>query len=365
MRKLLFSILMLLVCASMVLAEDITISAGVDRTEIEFGDQIQLTVNIKKALTSQNTQSFSNNGFSFSFNSFNMSSMNDIDFRVENIPDFDIMGRSSSQQSRSINGKGESVKQIILTLVPQKVGELTIPAFSMKDKDGEEHHSDQIKIKVNQAAEDPDEDENVITAQDNEGEENINESQQNGPASSQPMHSKPQPKESNWFNTLLYAGIAIILFVILIIVFAIVAGKKTDKPDTDKVDNAKIEDAVIVKQEEPAKQEEIVKPDVEKVEFETIVASIKIQFKEVSVEFYRKYFELFKKACCYRNQNLSMDMTYDELLDKCSKIAGTDNIKQASTRLAFEIETVMYANRMPNRQLIAIESDIKEILNSL
>ena len=354
---------MLLACAGMVLAEDITISAGVDRTEIEFGDQIQLTVNIKKALSSQNTQTFSNNGFSFSFNSFNMSGMNDIDFRVENIPDFDIMGRSSSQQSRSINGKGESVKQIILTLVPQKVGELTIPAFSMKDKDGEEHHSDPIKIKVNQAAEDPDEDENVITAQDNEGEENINKPQENA-ASSQPMHSKPQPKESNWFNTLLYAGIAIILFVILIIVFAVVAGKKPNKPG-DKAETDKVEDAVIVKQEEPVKQDEIAKPDVEKVEFETIAASLKIQFKEVSVEFYRKYFELFKKACCYRNQNLSPDMTYDELLDKCSKIAGTDNIKQASARLAFEIETVMYANRMPNRQLIAIESDIKEILNSL
>lgn len=351
----------------MVLAEDISLTSSVDRTEVEFGDQIQLTVNIKKTLTSEsnNTQNFSSHGFTFSFNSFNMSNMNDIDFRVDNIPDFDIMGRSSSQQSRSINGKGESVKQVVLTLVPQKVGELTIPAFSMKDKDGETHSSEPIKIKVNQAAEDPDDDENVITAQDEEGEENSNTPQNNKQASSQPMHSKPQPKESNWFNTLLYLGIGIILIVILIIVCAVVAGKKINKVGNEKAEETKVEDAVIIKQEEPVKPEEPMKPVVEKVEFETIVASLKVQYKEVSVEFYRKYFELFKKACCYRNQNLSLDMTFDELLDKCGKIAGTNNITQASARLAFEIETVMYANRMPNRQLIAIESDIKEVLNSL
>ena len=58
-------------------------------------------------------------------------------------------------------------------------------------------------------------------------------------------------------------------------------------------------------------------------------------------------------------------MTYDELLNKCNELAGTQNITQATSRLAFDIETVMYANSMPKRQLIKIESDIKEVLNSL
>ena len=140
------------------------------------------------------------------------------------------------------------------------------------------------------------------------------------------------------------------------------------KNNNQQVHDNKVEDAVIVKEEskpaqEPVKEEKVEK--VEKVEFETISASLKIKYKEICPEFYKEYFELFKKACCYRSKSLTKDMTYDELLGKCGEIAGTNNIVQATSRLTHDIEMVMYAGSMPNRQLIAIETDIKEVLNSL
>ena len=169
-------------------------------------------------------------------------------------------------------------------------------------------------------------------------------------------------KENAIFKYLLIVGIALILVLIAIIAFASYIGAKAR--ETQSNPNI-VEDAEIVKEEAKKPETSPQKEEVEEVSFSSIVASLKVQYKEVNNEFYRKYFEFFKKACCYRNKALSQDMTFDELLKKCSDLAGTNNIKQATSRLAFDIETVMYANSMPNRQLITIESDIKEVLNSL
>ena len=343
---------MLLFFCSMTFAANIDISAEVDRTDIEFGDTIQLTVSIKKPLENQMTQNFGSNGFSFSFNSMNFGAMDDVNFNIESIPDFDIIGRRQSSKTQSFNGVGESVKQIILSLVPQKEGTLVIPAFSMKDKDGTEHASKPIKVNVKKVAEDPDEEKESATSDSDNQTSNQN--------SANDSESK---KDNDAFKYLLIVGIALILVLVAIIVFAsyMVAKSNESQNNTNKV-----EDAVIVKEEEKkAEQQPVQKEEVEEVSFSSIVASLKVQYKEVNNEFYRKYFEIFKKACCYRNKALSQDMTYDELLNKCGELAGTNNIKQATSRLAFDIETVMYANSMPNRQLIKIESDIKEVLNSL
>ena len=359
MRKIITTILMLLFFTSMVLAEDITISTSVDRTDIEFGDTVELTVQIKKPMENQPmTQHFGGNGFSFSFNSSSFSSMggfNDIDFDIENVPGFDIAGRRQSSQSRMVNGVGESIKSIILTLVPQKEGALVIPAFSMKDKDGKEHSSNAIIINVKKVADDPDEEQpSAAVASESE---NQNE----------PVKSPEAKKENTLFNAYFILGIVFIFIIVAIIGFFYFFDNLSKQRNSKGRDNS-VEDAVIVKEEEkPAKkqQEQVKEEKVEKVEFATIAASLKVQYKEVSPEFYRKYFELFKKACCYRSKALSKDMTFDELLNKCGEIAGTDNIVQASSRLAHDIEMVMYAGSMPNRQLMAIETDIKEVLNSL
>lgn len=333
-------------CCTAVFSEDITISSEVDRREIEFGDQIQLTVSIKKPLSQGNTGAFSHNGFSFSFNSFNMNNMEDVDFDISSIPNFDIIGRRSSQQSRSVNGKGESVKQIILSLVPQGVGDYTIPAFSLKDKDGQEHSSEPIKIKVSQVAEETEE------AKSAENEDRDNST------------ADESKSENNLFTAFLVLGVVLILVVAGVMIFAYMFGSKGSNPSGKAGErNSGIEEAVIVEKETVAEMPK--KPEVERVEFGTISASLKAQYKEINAEFYRKYFELFKKACCYRSNLLSKDMTFDELLLKCGELAGTNNIKQAASRMAHDIELVMYANSTPNRQLIAIESDIKEILNSL
>ena len=168
MRKIFTAILMLIAFTSIVFAEDITISTSVDRTEVEFGDTIELTVQIKKPTESSSgsfPNSFNSSGFSFSFNSSSFSSMNglnDIDFDIESVPGFDIAGRRQSSQSRMINGVGESIKSIILSLVPQKEGTLVIPAFSMKDKDGKEHSSQPITINVKKVADDPEEEQDTF-----------------------------------------------------------------------------------------------------------------------------------------------------------------------------------------------------------
>ena len=360
MRKILYLLLMLVLSCNIAFAEDITITSSVDRTEVEFGDRIQLTLQIKRPLTSQgNTRTLNNGGFSFSFNSFNMmGGMDDIDFNIENIPDFDILGRSTSQQSRSINGKGESVKQITLSIVPQKIGELIIPAFSIKDKDGQEHTSQAIKIKVNEVAKDPDEEGQASTSSSsNEDDEDSN---------AQLAVSNTQRGKDNSFNSfnlMLGFGLGLVLVVLIIMFVAYMAGNSARRV-ADKSSAQTVEDAVIVKEEKKAENVQPAKPVAEAIDFDTATAKLKAQYKEVSSEFYKKYFEIFKKACC-NNQNISMDMTYTELLNKCKDIAGTSNIRDAADRLADEIELVMYANRMPQRQLTAINSDIREILNSL
>ena len=352
---------MLLFLTGMVYAEDITISTSVDRNEVEFGDTLELTVQIKKPMESSSSSfpnSFNSSGFSFSFNSSSFSSMglNDIDFDIESVPGFDIAGRRQSSQSRMVNGVGESVKSIILSLVPQKVGTLVIPAFSMKDKDGKEHSSKPITINVKKVADEPEEEQSSAASEEENKEDNSSVTQ-----------STEAKKENTLFNVYFILGIILVIVIIAIIAFFYFFDYLSKQHN--KASEQSVEDAVIVKEEPKVAKEESKEPikeeKVERVEFATIAASLKVQYKEVSPEFYKKYFELFKKACCYRSKALSKDMTYDELLNKCSELAGTNNITQASSRLAHDIEMVMYAGAMPNRQLIAIETDIKEVLNSL
>ncbi len=352
MRRLFFAVLILLFISSISFAANIDISASVDRSDIEFGDTIQLTISIRKPTESQPmTQNFSN-GFSFSFNSMNFSSMDDVDFNIESIPDFDIIGRSQSSKTQIMNGVGESVKQITLRLVPQKIGTLVIPAFSMKDKDGNEHSSKPINVNVKKPAEDP----------DDEKESTATTSSSNETPTQNSSENSELKKNNDIFKFLLIIGIAIVLVLIAIIAFANYLGAKSREMQNT---TNKVEDTEIVNKETKKEEKPVQKEEVEEVVFSSIVASLKVQYKEVNNEFYRKYFEVFKKACCYRNKALSQDMTFDELLNKCSELAGTNNITQATSRLAFDIETVMYANSMPNRQLIKIASDIKEVLNSL
>jgi hypothetical protein len=352
---------MLLFLTGMVYAEDITISTSVDRNEVEFGDTIELTVQIKKPMESSSSSfpnSFNSSGFSFSFNSSSFSSMglNDIDFDIESVPGFDIAGRRQSSQSRMVNGVGESVKSIILSLVPQKVGTLVIPAFSMKDKDGKEHSSKPITINVKKVADEPEEEQSSAASEEENKEDNSNVTQ-----------NTEAKKENTLFNVYFILGIVLVVVIIAIIAFFYFFDYLSKQHK--KASEQSVEDAVIVKADPKVSKEEtkelIKEEKVERVEFATIAASLKVQYKEVSPEFYHKYFELFKKACCYRSKAFSKDMTYDELLNKCSELAGTNNITQATSRLAHDIELVMYAGSMPNRQLVAIETDIKEVLNSL
>lgn len=361
MRRLFTAILMLLLFTGIVFAEDITISTSVDRTGVEFGDTLELTVQIKKPMESSSgfsSNGFNSSGFSFSFNSSGFGSMgglNDIDFDIESVPGFDIAGRRQSSQSRMVNGVGESIKSIILSLVPQKEGTLVIPAFSMKDKDGKEHSSKPITINVKKVADDPEEEQSPPASEEKK-EDNSSVSQNN-----------EAKKENTLFNFYFILGIILVFVIIGIIAFFYFFDNLSKQ--NKKASEQSVEDAVIVKEEPKVVKEEskesVKHENVERVEFATIAASLKVQYKEVSPEFYKKYFDLFKKACCYRSKALSKDMTYDELLNKCSELAGTNNITQATSRLAHDIEMVMYAGSMPNRQLIAIETDIKEVLNSL
>ena len=167
-------------------------------------------------------------------------------------------------------------------------------------------------------------------------------------------------QENDIFKLFLYFGICILALLGILVAFASHIGAKSRNNVTNKV-----EDAVIIKEEPQKVEKPVVEQDVDKIDFASRYDSLKKRNKEVSNEFYRKSFELFKKACCYKSKSLSEDMTYDELLKKMSELAGTKNIEEASTRLSQDIELVMYANSMPERKLTELESDMKELLNSL
>lgn len=330
MRRLRFLILLLcLLCLTRYAsAAGFSISAEVDRTEVGFGESLNLILTVSQDLSSGMTQRLTIPA-------------------VNSIPGFDIAGTRSGQSTTFVNGVGQTRSQILYELVPQKPGKITIPAFSFKDPDGQEHSTKPVEVTVR-----PPEEEEKPAAAAQKAEET-----ESSPAG---------------FSGLLFVGLVLGCIVALPFILSAAINRRV-KPSTrwaDEQDAAKasiersgpdIEEAVVLS--EGSRQS--VAEKQQKIDFIQAVSKLKREYSDADSVFFRKYFELFRDAAMGECGLLRADMTFDEQLRKICEIAGGEGIAQASRRLAADLEMVLYANRPPARSFAAIDSDAREILNAI
>lgn len=310
--------------ASLSGAAELSVDAQVDRTEIGFGESFNLVVTITQNLSSGRSHRLSVP-------------------TINNIPGFDIASTRSGQSTSFINGVGVSRSQVVYELVPQQPGKATIPAFSFSDPDGNQYSSKPIEI-------------NVLSPEDTPAE-----------PQAQP-DSRPAPgKPADYlFKIMLVAGLILGLVVAIPFFLQAFAGNGHQvAADADvaaeirsqvKTPPQTVEDAEIVA------EQSVCRESFPRIDFAAEVARLKNEWPETGIEFYKKYFEIFRNALIGNSSIASSDQTIDELFVKvCSQFPRND-IALACKRLAGDLELVMYANRAPTRQFSGIDSDAREIL---
>ncbi|MDD3148954.1 MAG: BatD family protein [Candidatus Riflebacteria bacterium] len=339
MRKLTLLILTiaLLNVTPLLCAQNFSINAEVDRDQVGFGESLSLVLTITRRLNSGVSQRI------------NIPA-------VTNIPGFDIASTRSAQSTRYINGEGETESQILYELVPQQPGKITIPAFSFKDPEGNEHSTRPIEI--------------TVLPPEPAAKENTE------PATSPAAN---RDSSGSWFRGILVLGLILGAIVALpFVIFAFYNSK--DRPASSensanfatqsgenmaaaakKPEKIDIEDAVV----SVAPENQSVQAARQQINFADAVASLKRQYPDADGEFYRRYFEIFREALLGRCSSLSANMTSDELFRGVCELATGDAVLQASRRLADDIDMVMYANRAPARAFAAIDADAREIVKAI
>lgn len=320
-------ILLLLAIANVLPAQNFSIEAQVDRDQVGFGESLNLVLTITQRLNAGGTQRISVPA-------------------ISRIPGFDIASSRSAQSTRFINGEGETQSQMLYELVPQKEGKVTIPAFSFKDPDGNEHSTKPIEITV--AAPEP---------------EPVKE-----PARSE--SARPVAgSENSTFRWVLYLGLILGIIVGIPFVIYAIAGRSTGKA-SDNLEVAgniartsssvKEEDAVV-----SAAVDNQIQNNRPSVNFNDSVATLKKQYPDVDGEFYRRYFNIFREAALSRSASLQANMTSDELLRRICELSAGEGILHASRRLAADMDMVLYANRAPARSFAAIDADAREVIRAI
>lgn len=105
-------------------AEEITFAAEVDNQKVGLDDTFALTVTVSGASVSQT-----------------------ISPEMPEMPDFDVIGQSSSSNISFVNGQVSASRSIIYTLRPKKQGKFTIPPVKLKYA-GTEYRSAPIEVEV-------------------------------------------------------------------------------------------------------------------------------------------------------------------------------------------------------------------------
>ena len=323
-RLMLTALLLLLLSGQQGFA--LTIDAEVDRTEVGFGESLNLVVTLTQDLGPGQGQTFSMP-------------------RIGSIPGFDIASTRSGQSTSYINGVGSARTQVLYELVPQEPGKFTIPAFSFADGSGQTHTTKAIEITVLPPA-----------AQESAESEET-------PASKTPEAGK---EGSVIFTVLLVAGLMLAAVIAPFLILSAVfnkrnpsAGRGHEHSAGNSAANA-VEDAEII-----AAAPASTPVSRQSVDFAGEVARLKRQHPEADKTFYQKYFQLFGKAALAGSSNLSESMTSDEMLAKASAMCESDAARQACRRLAGDVELTLYANRQPARAFAAIDADAREIINAI
>lgn len=327
-----YLLLLLMACSASLSAQNFSIEAQVDRDQVGFGESLSLVLTITQKLNAGNTQRISVPA-------------------VTKIPGFDIASTRSAQSTRFINGVGETQSQMLYELVPQQAGKITIPAFSFKDPEGNEHTTRPLEITVQPPEPEPAE---------------------------QPAATKAAVETAKsgdgFFNWILYVGLALGLVVALPFVYYAFAGLTarsagdvaasaaaqtmgSQAADKETGRSVGTEDAVItgvVAETPPLPRRQ--------VNFNSAVDSLKRQFPDADRDFYRHYFDLFREAAMAKSGSLRANMTSDELFRQICVLAGGESITQAARRLTNDIDMVMYANQVPARSFSVIDADAREII---
>ncbi|GAB4276450.1 MAG: hypothetical protein Kow0029_18410 [Candidatus Rifleibacteriota bacterium] len=299
---------------------EFSIDAQVDKTEVAFGESVTLVITISQQLRNGDTSRL------YTPN-------------IDTIPGFDIASTRTGHSTSFINGYGQAKSQLVLELVPQGPGVKTIPPFTFKDPQGVTHSSKSIEIKVSPPNEDPEE-------------KNVSDDDQ------------VTKRGKTIFRGLLVVGLIMAaLIAIPFILSAFLKKKQKSSGSWEYNENysetdPKVVDAEII-------EEKLEKPVAPPIDFKAAAARLKNEFPEINQEFYRKYFELFRKAAVGQCAALSEDMTPDELLLKIVEQSSSDAVRQSADRLAKDIEAVMYAGMSPSRSFASIEEDVLLLLANI
>ena len=295
-----------------------SIEAEVDRTEVAFGETLNLVVTITQELGSGRTQTFGPP-------------------RISSIPGFDIVSTRSGQSTSFINGVGTARTQVAYELVPQEPGKFTIPAFSFADNSGNTHSTKPIEI-------------TVLPPQTQE-EERKDEQPQSEP-------SRRAEEGSSLFKAMLVLGLLLAAIIAPVMILSSVSGRRASAAAGRR--ETIIEDAEVVEAVAPSAV-----PPRQAVDFAAEVARLKRQHPEADKAFYQQYFELFGRAALAGSESLSESMTSDEMLKKTAEMCSSDAARQACRRLAGDIELTLYANRPPVRAFAAIDADARDVINAI
>jgi len=315
----------MLLVASLSGAAELSVDAQVDRAEVGFGESFNLIVIITQNLSSGRSHRLSVP-------------------TINSIPGFDIASTRSGQSTSFINGVGVSRSQVVYELVPQQPGKATIPAFSFSDPDGNQYTSKPIEI-------------NILTPEETPAET---------PGQPEAPRTISNKAGGYFFKIVLIAGLVFGLIVAIPFFLYAFSGNGNQAADYSaaaaglkppgKSEPQTVEDAEIITL--PAVSREI----YVRVDFGAEVARLKSECPEAGIEFYRRYFEIFRAALIGNSSIASSDLTVDELFVKVCGQFPRNDIALACQRLAGDLELVMYANRPPTRQFSGIDSDAREIL---
>jgi len=362
--------LLLLALASSAFAQSFSIEANVDRTTVKFGESLQLAITVMQSMSSGNERIGAP--------------------QLTNIPGFDIAGQQSSQNMTIINGVGKIQIQTAINLVPQRDGDFTIPALSMKGPDGKVYSTKPIQIKVLPPEKEADESASpsgteANQASDEDGKpsgenrllkfalviifvlgsiivapillsyllnrdskpstrwknaENVSASANSSPGASANGLVRPMPGIRETCETPESRG----------------SGEIRENRDTrEKRFKEEVEDAIIA----PSG-----KKTLDKIDFEREVASLQRGYPDGGVDFFREFFVLFRQAALYQSKALDENMTPDELIRQLVHLLPS-NLGSRALALGENWEAVSFARVVPGRQWRAILEDALLILAAI
>lgn len=344
-----------------------SIDASVDRTKVRFGESLQLVITVTQQLSGGAGERLGAP-------------------QVSKIPGFDIVGQRTSHNMTIINGIGQIQLQTVVELVPQQAGEFTIPALSLQGPDGKIHSTRPIPITVLAPA--PDED---PTAPD-ESDPSFSPADQNAPRSG-----------SRIVNILLVAlfilgsviGAPILLTWLLnrnakpstrwkdeepaTITATTTNGPRRGMAETRASRPAPaVEDAQIAgpargsangpgggSASAPGGTRVPTPPPLrDRLDFEREVTALQRLHPEADLEFYRSFFDLFRRAALGRSPRLDPHMTPDELVK--GLLVGLPEPVGARLRLlADDWEAVAFAHSRPTRTWSLILEDALAVLAAI